>query len=122
MMSSNTTLGKRDELERLLPISIAGHEPIAQTLARALTPFRMAGGRCAVFAVAAALLFAVRLAAGQTTGVHWFVDCSRAAAGDGSNSAPWNSLAAAQAHPFAAGDRIALARGTVCNGSFSPQG
>jgi len=82
----------------------------------------MAGGRCAVFALAAALLFAVRLAAGQTTGVHWFVDCSRAAAGDGSNSAPWNSLAAAQAHPFAAGDRIALARGTVCHGSFSPQG
>jgi len=33
-----------------------------------------------------------------------------------------NSLEAAQAHPFEPGDRIALARGSVCHGSFSPQG
>jgi len=52
----------------------------------------------------------------------YFVDCSAAQVGDGSRSAPWNSLAAAQAHDFVAGDRIALARGTVCHGSFAPQG
>lgn len=35
---------------------------------------------------------------------------------------PWNALASAEAHPFAAGDKIALARGTVCRGSFAPKG
>jgi hypothetical protein len=52
----------------------------------------------------------------------FFIDCSSGTPGDGSRVHPWNSLAAAQAHPFAAGDRIALARGTTCRGSFSPQG
>lgn len=52
----------------------------------------------------------------------FFIDCSASDAGDGSIAHPWSSLAAAQAHPFAAGDRIALARGTVCHGAFSPQG
>jgi hypothetical protein len=52
----------------------------------------------------------------------FFIDCSSANNGDGSKINPWNNLAAAQAHPFSAGDRIALARGTVCHGSFSPQG
>jgi hypothetical protein len=50
------------------------------------------------------------------------IDCSLSGAGDGSSAHPWTSLAAAQAHPFVAGDRIELARGTVCHGSFSPQG
>lgn len=52
----------------------------------------------------------------------YFINCSASAAGDGSSAQPWNTLAAAQAHTFVAGDRIALARGTVCRGSFSPSG
>jgi hypothetical protein len=52
----------------------------------------------------------------------YFINCSTAQTGDGSIEHPWNSLAAAQAHPFSAGDHIAIARGTVCNGSFAPQG
>jgi hypothetical protein len=52
----------------------------------------------------------------------FFIDCSAGNAGDGSSAHPWNSLSAAAMHPFAASDRIALARGTVCHGSFSPQG
>jgi Right handed beta helix region len=52
----------------------------------------------------------------------YFVDCSAATAGEGSRAHPWNTLTAAQAHTFIAGDQIALARGTVCHGSFSPQG
>jgi hypothetical protein len=52
----------------------------------------------------------------------FFIDCSASRAGDGSVERPWNSLATAQAHPFTAGDRIALARGTTCQGSFAPQG
>lgn len=52
----------------------------------------------------------------------FYIDCASAVAGDGSIAHPWNSLTAAQARTFAAGDRVALARGTVCNGSFAPQG
>jgi hypothetical protein len=52
----------------------------------------------------------------------FFVDCSASARGEGSAAHPWNSLADAQAQAFAAGDRIALKRGTACRGSFSPQG
>ncbi len=52
----------------------------------------------------------------------FFIDCSAPSAGDGSLAAPWNSLADVHAHTFVAGDRIALARGSVCHGSFSPQG
>jgi hypothetical protein len=60
---------------------------------------------------------------GISTGSHvFYIDCSSSAAGDGSQTHPWNSLAAAQSHPFTAGDRIALARGATCHGSFSPQG
>lgn len=52
----------------------------------------------------------------------YLIDCSAAATGDGSIEHPWNTLAAAQARPFQPGDRIALARGSVCLGSFAPQG
>jgi hypothetical protein len=52
----------------------------------------------------------------------YFIDCSAANAGDGSAARPWNSLTAAVAHPFEPGDRVALARGTVCHGSLSLQG
>lgn len=97
-------------------------EPGTQNCEMPRLSLRKAGKRSIFFALVAVLLFAGRCAGGQTNGVHWFVDCSRAALGDGSEVAPWNSLAAAEAHPFAASDRIALARGTVCRGSFSPQG
>ena len=52
----------------------------------------------------------------------FFIDCSAGNVGDGSLAYPWNNLSLAQAHSFDAGDRIALKRGTVCHGSFSPQG
>ncbi len=52
----------------------------------------------------------------------YFIDCSASQPGTGSQAHPWNTLAAAQAHTFTAGDRVALKRGTVCHGSFSPSG
>jgi hypothetical protein len=52
----------------------------------------------------------------------FYIDCSLQDSGDGSLSRPWNSLASAQSHPYSPGDRIALARGTTCHGTFSPQG
>jgi hypothetical protein len=78
--------------------------------------------RPVLFALVATVLFAGPWAGGQTTGVRSFVDCSQNIPGDGSLAHPWNSLSLAQAHSFVAGDSIALARGTVCRGSFSPQG
>jgi hypothetical protein len=60
---------------------------------------------------------------GSSSASHrFFIDCSASADGDGSSDRPWNSLAAAQAHRFQAGDLIALARGSVCRGNFTPQG
>jgi hypothetical protein len=59
----------------------------------------------------------------QTYSVHaFFLDCSLTAAGEGSQAHPWNSLASTQAHTFEPGDSLALARGSVCHGSFSPHG
>jgi hypothetical protein len=52
----------------------------------------------------------------------FYIDCAFSGGGDGSITHPWSSVAAAQGRSFSAGDRIALARGTVCQGSFSPQG
>jgi hypothetical protein len=52
----------------------------------------------------------------------YFIDCSQPAAGDGSSEHPWNTLEDAEKRVFAPGDRIALKRGTVCHGSFSPHG
>jgi len=60
---------------------------------------------------------------GSSFPVHsFYIDCSAGIVGNGSSAAPWNSLTAAQSHQFAPGDRLALARGTVCHGTFSPRG
>jgi hypothetical protein len=50
------------------------------------------------------------------------IDCSVTANGDGSIDHPWNNLASAEAQEFAPGSTIALARGTMCQGSFAPKG
>ena len=52
----------------------------------------------------------------------FYIDCSASGPGEGSLSHPWNSLTTAQSHLYTAGDRIALARGTTCRGTFTPQG
>ncbi|MGW2657740.1 RICIN domain-containing protein [Streptomyces sp. NPDC001478] len=46
----------------------------------------------------------------------FYVDCAAASAGDGSASAPWNALAAVNAHTFGPGDSILLRRGSTCTG------
>lgn len=52
----------------------------------------------------------------------YYIDCSAGGNGDGSSQQPWNKLAAAEAHEFAAGDTILMARGSTCKGSFAPKG
>jgi hypothetical protein len=93
-----------------------------ELLELALIRLGNSGKRPVLFALVATVLFAGCWAGGQTTGARWYLNCSLTDPGDGSLAHPWNDLSMAQAHSFVAGDRIALARGTVCHGSFSPQG
>ncbi|KPI06660.1 Carbohydrate-binding CenC domain protein [Actinobacteria bacterium OK074] len=58
------------------------------------------------------------LAAGST----YYVDCSAAANGSGTQSSPWNSVAGVNATTFAAGDSILFAAGTTCTGQLTPGG
>ncbi|WP_375387226.1 hypothetical protein [uncultured Amnibacterium sp.] len=60
----------------------------------------------------------------RTAGAAVFhVDCGAPAGGDGSAGRPWNALATVNEHgAFLPGERILLARGTVCSGRLTPQG
>lgn len=62
---------------------------------------------------------AVNLPAGPTAS---YLDCSATANGSGTQASPWNSLAAANAKTFQAGDRLLLKRGSTCDGTLAPQG
>ncbi|MEV6331988.1 right-handed parallel beta-helix repeat-containing protein [Streptomyces sp. NPDC051909] len=51
-----------------------------------------------------------------------YVDCSASVDGDGSATAPWNSLAGPNGHVFGPGDTLSLRAGTTCTGTLAPQG
>ncbi|GAA2797095.1 ricin-type beta-trefoil lectin domain protein [Kitasatospora paracochleata] len=72
--------------------------------------------------VTAALLLPGIPTAGATTPTSWYLDCSAASDGDGSQAAPWNSLATADAHVFQPGDHLLLKRGATCTGTLAPHG
>jgi hypothetical protein len=74
----------------------------------------------ALLAAASAALVAAP--AHATAGTTYHLDCSVGTNGDGSAAAPWNSLDAADAHPFRPGDVLLLARGTTCHGVLAPAG
>jgi hypothetical protein len=52
----------------------------------------------------------------------YYVDCSQAKNGTGTEASPWNSIAAANAQSYGAGATIFFQRGTTCRGMFSPRG
>jgi hypothetical protein len=82
-------------------------------------------GRAAAISLLLLLQLSVAAVAqnGTSTPPHsFYINCTSLDVGDGTAAHPWSTLAAAQAHPFSAGNRIALARGTTCRGSFSPHG
>lgn len=58
----------------------------------------------------------------QGTGRTIYIDCSLAQGGDGSVSAPWNSLATLDAQTLEPSDTVHLRRGTVCHGAVSLKG
>jgi hypothetical protein len=78
--------------------------------------------------VAAAMLTACQVSPSpsptlaQYSGPIYYVDCSAAANGDGSQENPWNNLETVSARTFLAGDQILLQRGTICTGQLWPKG
>jgi len=52
----------------------------------------------------------------------YYVDCSAASNGTGTESSPWNTLASVSATTFNPGDRILFSRGTTCSGILEPLG
>jgi hypothetical protein len=52
----------------------------------------------------------------------YYVDCSAAYNGTGTESSPWNTLAPVSATTFKPGDRILFNRGTTCSGILEPLG
>jgi hypothetical protein len=60
--------------------------------------------------------------AAALSGATYYIDCSASQSGNGTQASPWNSLASVNPFTFLAGDRLLLSRGTVCNGTLTPQG
>ncbi len=55
-------------------------------------------------------------------GATYYVDCSAATNGTGTQSSPWNTLASISFTTFSPGDEILFNRGTTCNGILEPLG
>jgi len=70
------------------------------------------------------LICAVSLVASakKASATSYYIDCSKASNGSGTQSNPWNGLASPNEHTFVAGDKIYLKRGTTCSGIFEPSG
>ncbi len=52
----------------------------------------------------------------------YYVDCSAASNGSGTQSSPWNSLVTVSGTTFGGGDTIFFKRGTTCSGQLWPKG
>jgi hypothetical protein len=52
----------------------------------------------------------------------YYIDCSQASNGVGTEASPWNRIAAANEGAYQPGDTIYLKRGTTCDGMFAPTG
>ncbi|KAJ5641450.1 hypothetical protein N7490_005450 [Penicillium lividum] len=66
------------------------------------------------------LIFSGPLAAGQV--IQYYVNCSSATPGNGSSTAPWNSLGQANVFTFQPGDILSLTSNVTCNGTLAPLG
>jgi hypothetical protein len=63
-----------------------------------------------------------RLPRRPTEAASYYVDCSAASNGTGTQSSPWNTLAAISSRTFNPGERILFNRGTTCSGILQPLG
>lgn len=50
----------------------------------------------------------------------YYVDCSAATNGDGTQGSPWNALSSTNAISFGPGDQLLLKSGTTCQSALSP--
>jgi hypothetical protein len=100
-----------------LVVEIRGVIRFFSGVRRRMSEFVVACSLC-VCLMRAAAVHAQAAAPSQT----FHIDCSAGINGDGSVQHPWNNLAVAEAHEFAPGDTIALARGSTCQGAFAPKG
>lgn len=75
-------------------------------------------------AVAAALACATTVLAGGSASAATvrYLDCSQASNGTGTQTSPYNSVAAVNAITFGPGDTLALKAGTTCTGTLAPLG
>jgi hypothetical protein len=62
--------------------------------------------------------FAPAVIPGLALNTSYYVDCSAASNGTGTQASPWNNLATVNATTFGAGDSLLFKRGTTCSGSF----
>lgn len=60
--------------------------------------------------------------AAMAAGTTYYVNCSAATNGSGTQSSPWNSVAGVNNTTFGAGDNILFAAGTTCTGQLTPGG
>jgi hypothetical protein len=97
-----------------------GTAPVPAPRPRGAAAATLAAAATAVATVAALALTAAAPARAAATTT--YLDCSRAAAGDGSQASPYNSLAPVDAHTFQPGDTLAIAAGTTCTGTLAPRG
>lgn len=58
----------------------------------------------------------------NAAGTAYYVDCSAATNGNGTQASPWNNLSTVNSTTFAAGDQILFKRGTTCVGQLWPKG
>ncbi|MFJ9712938.1 carbohydrate binding domain-containing protein [Streptomyces sp. NPDC101234] len=70
--------------------------------------------------LAGALL--VPATAAQAAGTTYYVDCSAASNGTGTQSSPWNAVGSVNSTTFTAGDSILFKAGTTCTGQLTPGG
>ncbi len=73
-----------------------------------------------VVIVVAVVAFANQIVRAANT--NYYVDCSAASNGSGTQASPWNNLASVNATTFGSGDSILFKRGTTCSGQLWPLG
>jgi len=70
-------------------------------------------------AITAALLI-LGIHAALAAGTNYYVDCSAASNGSGTQSSPWNNLATVSGTTFSGDDSIFLKRSAACSGQLWP--
>ncbi|WP_046733087.1 carbohydrate binding domain-containing protein [Streptomyces humi] len=88
---------------------------------RPTRPVRRAARVLALLAtMAGALVLPAQTA--TAAGTTYYVDCSAAGNGSGTQASPWNAVGSVNGTTFAAGDSILFKAGTTCTGQLTPGG